>query len=364
MADLIGRTASFRDAIAIHERIVLSRQLPVVEKGIEWLMHSQQPGGYWGVEDVAETSLCCLAISRWRPEEASNLLSDSAEWLCGQATDGEWDTHWDSGVALQALISLDRGGASVVLRGLDRLRSIDPSDDREWASHPHHAAQVLTALHASGAGADLLHAWSRCITRHLPVQEDIYVLSQGVRAVLVSGTVAPAELPEQIDLLVDYLGRQGRPSESELRSFAPAVEALSFTPGNEALVHQKAATIAGAWSDKRAWYKSPRHAAVSLLALHGAGSACEIALDKPTFNAQFGYAFDELPLELARERRNATLLGGALVALLVAGGLVIALWDETKSVFVSGAILSSLAVAIPAVIREIWKGLKPLLRKN
>jgi hypothetical protein len=364
MADLNREIAGFRDALAAHERVVLTEQLPVVESGIDWLLEARHPDGYWGVEDVAETSLCCLAIARWRSSDGPRLLDTSADWLCSQSTDGSWDTNWDSGVALQALLALDRKGDVNVLRGLDRLQDMDPLDDQAWGPYPHHAAQVLSALRDSGVGADGLHSWSKCIARSVAEQEDIYVLSQGVRAILASGTMSPSELDREIGTLTSYLLRQRRPSEGELRSFAPAVEALSFTSDNEALVHDKAATIAGAWSDKRAWYKSPRHAAVALKALHAAGSACEIAVDKPTFNAQFGHAFDRFPIELARERRNAALLGAAFSMLFVIGLLVVALWDRTDSVFVSGLILTILVIAIPSVARALWKGISPLARRK
>lgn len=360
MADVVRRLGRFRDTLASHERVVLTNQLPTVVKGVDWLLGARHPEGFWGVEDVAETSLCCLAVARWRPSDAPDLLADTADWLCAQASNGQWDTHWDSGVALQALLALDRGGDAVACRGLERLRDLDPSDDQEWASHPHHAAQVLAALHAAGVGADELHPWSKSVARHSVGEEDFYVLSQGVRAVLGSGTVPPVQLQSEIEVLTDYLRGQGRPSEGELRSFAPAVEALSFAPDAEELVRDKAATIAGAWSDKRAWYKSPRHTAVALSALHAAGSACEIAVDKPTFNAQFNHAFDELPIELARERRDAALLGAAIMLLLLVAVCVVAFWDRTDSVFVSGAILTALAVAVPAVIRALWKGVRPL----
>lgn len=351
--------AEFRDQLASHERTVLVDQLDVIDKGVEWLLRARSAHGFWGVEDVAETSLCCIAIARWRPADAASLLEESGSWLCKEAVDGAWDTAWDSGVAVQALMALNRGGEVTTIRALERLQELDESNS-SLTSEPHHAAQVLEALRAGGLGGEALHRWSRRIHQSVSGRDEIYVVSQCVTALLESGTATSRELSEAKSVLKAYLLRQARPSEGELRSFAPAVQALAHVPDCSALVQEKAATIVGAWSDSRAWYKSPRHTSVALLALHAAGSSLEIAIDKPSFNAAFTHAFDELPQELVRERAETAAIGAGLMLLLVLGVLLIALWNDTDSLLVNGVLITALVIAVPATIRalvaRVWNG--------
>lgn len=144
-----------------------------------------------------------------------------------------------------------------------------------------------------------------------------------------------------------------------MRSFAPAVEALSHA-GLEwsGLVGEKSATLIRSWSDKRAWYKSPRHVAVALIALHGAESASEIVIDKPGFNEAFEDAFRVLPAQLARENAYSALLGATLAALVGLTLLVVVVWGHSDALLVNGVAVTLLTVLISATVRELYKKLR------
>lgn len=145
-----------------------------------------------------------------------------------------------------------------------------------------------------------------------------------------------------------------------MRSFAPAVEALSHLPdeNDKTLVQEKAATLIKTWSDKRAWYKSPRHVAVAMIALLGASSASQIVIDKPGFNDAFENAFRDLPRAMAMENRRSALLGGALVLILGLVVLVVVQWGHSDALLVNGVAVTLLTVLCTATIRELMKSLR------
>jgi hypothetical protein len=344
-----------RDELARSERIVRAAELPLVTKSLDWLQRCRHPAGYWGVEDVAVTSLSCLAIARWRPDEAHVLLSDSADWLTSQATEGAWETSWDTAVAVQALIAADQAAHPVVQQAIRYLRALDVDDDQTWSEGVHHAAQVLRALFVTGASSQLLDDWTGCVRKHLHGETSVYVCSQAVYALISSGTAACEDLEDEVSSLEHYLRVTGRPSEGGLRDYAPAIQALSTIPKHAELVAEKAAGITSAYTDKRAWYKEPRQTAWALLALHGANTVTELITDKGTFNRAFGIALREIPAGQRRARMWTMLWTAALIGQAEVVAALVLFWNHTTSLAINGIAVGVLALTIPYCIHALVK---------
>ncbi|HET7484276.1 MAG TPA: hypothetical protein VFJ64_02745 [Solirubrobacterales bacterium] len=346
-----------RDALATKERVVAAAELGPVKAALQWLERCRSEDGYWGVEDVAVTSLCSLAIAAWRPDSAPQYLELSARWLIDQASHGAWESYWDTAVALQVLYATDLHGHPAVRNGVGYLRGLDLENEQLWGQHVHHASQILRTLSIAGSSSSELHEWSRCIQKHLDSKHGIYVCSQAIHALIDSGTTEPEGIEQEVSDIAGYLRGVGRPSEGDLRNFAPAVLALSDLGDYRPLVNEKAGAILAAYSRKRAWYKDPRQTAWALLALHGSGSVSEIVIDKPSFNTAFSVAFERLPAEERRLRLRAAILTGLLMTLVAATLALVLVWNHTNSLFINGIAVTGLGLALPltvgAVIRTI-----------
>lgn len=320
---------------------------------MDWLEAARSPQGYWGVEDVAVTALSMLAVARWRPLDAQKRLAAPAMWLTDQSDHGAWETPWDTAVALQALHAAGHRSHPTAEAARRHVRSLDTSNEQVWGQGVHHAAQVLRALNVAGADSLELEQWSWCVQRHLSPDQDIYVCAQAVYALIESGTVDPDEIRDEIDLLAGYLQHGGRPSEGGLRDYAPAVQALSVIPAYGDLVAETVGSILAAYTDKRAWYRDPRHTAWALIAIHEAGQVAEVVIDKPHFNRAFATAFREIPTEQRRERVMSALWAAALVAQLAVAAAVVALWNESESLIVNGVLIGALSLSIPFSMRSL-----------
>lgn len=353
----LGALGDLRDALAKKERVVAAAELGPVQSALKWLEGCQSEDGYWGVEDVAVTSLCVLAIAAWKPESSSQNLALSSQWLIDQAPHGAWDSYWDTAVALQVLYATGFHGHPTARDGLKYLRELDLGNEQLWGQHVHHASQVLRTLWMAGSSSAELHDWSSCIQKHLDRKHGIYVCSQAIHALIASGTAEPESIKQEISEIADYLRSVGRPSEGDLRNFAPAVLALSNLSDYEPLVSEKAGAILATYSGKRAWYKDPRQTAWALLALHGSGSVSEIVIDKSSFNTAFAVAFERLPVEERRLRLRTAGLTAGLVIMIVAVLVLIIVWNHTDSLLINGIVVTALGLSIPltagALVRTV-----------
>jgi hypothetical protein len=324
-----GALLDLRSELARGERVVRVEQLPQIATSLDWLLHSRRTAGYWGVEDVAVTSLACLAIARWQPAEARTTLAASAQWLSAQAVDGAWETYWDTAVATQALLAADQQGTETVQAAVAYMRSLDLEDEQTWAGGVHHAAQILKALADAQAPAEVIDEWTRCVRKHLKTEAGVYVCSQAIYAMIASGTASPADLTTEIAYVKQYVTSSGRPSEGGLRDYAPAIQALSVTPENKELVLEKGGAILSAYTDGRAWYKEPRQTAWALLALHSANSVTQIVTDRATFNRAFAVAAVDITKGQRRRRVTVAALT-ALLALQIDGiAALVVFWNNT-----------------------------------
>jgi hypothetical protein len=342
-----------RDELGRSERIVGTDELPLVAKSLLWLQECRHPAGYWGVEDVAVTSLSCLAIARWHSEDAKALLETSADWLASQAVEGAWETYWDTAVAVQALVAAGQAAHPVTQQASHYLRTLDVHDEQTWSEGVHHAAQVLRALAITQAPSELLYEWTECVRKHLHADAGVYVCSQAVYALISSGTASPEDVQDEIAYIEKYLRVTGRPSEGGLRDYAPAIQALSVVPEHADLVREKAGSITSAYTDRRAWYKEPRQTAWALLALHSAESVVELVTDRATFNRAFGVALAEIPAGQRRARIAAMLWTVALVAQLEIVAALVLFWNHTSSLAINGVGIGALALTIPYSVREL-----------
>jgi hypothetical protein len=341
-------------------------ELPLIAPALAWLQNSRHPDGYWGVEDVAATSLACLAIARWRPHTAEATLEQSANWLSSQAVEGSWETYWDTAVAIQALVAAGRRKTPLLHQALGYLRSLAPSDEQAWAEGVHHAAQILTALAICDAPPDLLGQWTDCIRKHLTIDAGIYVCSQAIYAMIASGTATPERVSEELEYLEHYITVSGRPSEGGLRDYAPAIQALSVVPSRTQLVAEKAGAITAAYTPKRAWYKEPRQTAWALIALHSAGSVTQIVIDRSSFNHAFSVTELAVPQGQRQARLRVATWTGALILQLEAVGSLVAFWNHTSSLAINGVAVGILAVTIPVSItrlRQLFARVRPSVQE-
>jgi hypothetical protein len=343
----VNSLQDLRVTLARGERVVPVEELPLVSSALIWLQDSRHPDGYWGVEDVAVTSLASLAIARWRPDTAEAILKHSATWLSAQAVEGAWETYWDTAVAVQALVAAGRRRTPILHQALEYLRNLDPADEQIWAGEVHHAAQILSALAVCGTPLGLLADWTDCIRKHLNIDAGVYVCSQAIHAMVASGTVTPEDVTDELAYLERYVTVSGRPSEGGLRDYAPAIQALSIIPGCTQLVTEKAGAITAAYTPKRAWYKEPRQTAWALIALHSAGSVTQIVIDRSSFNKAFSVTELAIPKGQRQARLRVAFWTVALIVQLEAVGSLVAFWNHTTSLAINGIAVGVLVVTIP-----------------
>jgi hypothetical protein len=342
-----------RDELDHHGLVVNVEELPLTARALDWLESARHAEGYWGVEDVAVTSLACLAIARWRPDFANDRLSISAEWLISQATRGGWETYWDTAVAVQALVAAGYTNHPATQEAIRYLRGLDVGDEQTWSEGIHHAAQIVRALYVTDAPSALLYEWTECVRRHLRTEAGVYVCSQAIYCLISSGTASPDAIQAEIDFVANYLQTAGRPSEGGLRDFTPAIQALSTVPECEELIAEKAGSITAAYTDARAWYKEPRQTAWALIALHSAECVEQIVVDRAAFNSAFGIALAAVPAGQRKARVTAMLLAAGLVLQLEVVAALVAFWNHTTSLAINGGAVAVLALTIPYNIRAL-----------
>jgi hypothetical protein len=347
---------------AHHETVAMDEHAePRVSQAIEWLKASCAAEGYWGHRSVAVTALAVVAIGSWRPGEAHRLLADASSWLCTQATDGAWETPWDSAVALQAIIVAGRERDPVARRALERINTLRPAD--EWGGRLHHAAQVLAGLALSGASSEVLEEWSDMLARRISLADGPYVCGQVVHALLVSGRRAPDDLGPAIAMLCTYL-EQTPLSTSAFLDCAAALRALAVTGRHDDAVGMTLDKMFGAcFRRDGSWYHEPWYTSWGLLALREAGGIRRVIIEAPAFRSAIRAAeaqVAELAAEwrgaerdAARERRASALLGalvGGNVAALVALSVI---WADSDSLLVGGVGVTVLVSTLTALLTEL-----------
>lgn len=346
---------NLREILLAKEEVRSTGSLPVVETSLTWLRNCRHESGYWGLENVAVTSLCCLAMARSKPGAFDEWLEPTVDWLATQETGGRWDTYWDTALAIQAFTAVAKDGHPVAFKAKRALHNLQIDDDLVTSHGAHHAAQVLRALADTRAPAHLRDRWAEHVLERMENddKDDIYVCSQVVHACVTAGGIPPERLRPLSDVLEKHLRAQQRPSEGGLRDYAPAIQALSCLPEHRPLVQDKVGLIIDAHTEKRAWYGEPRHTAWALLALLEASQERVLVIDKPTFNTAMARAIREVPAGQRRQRARAAIFATALLLEFELIATLVWRWNHTNSLLINGIATGALGITLPLVIHQL-----------
>lgn len=336
-----------------------------IDDAVAWLLQTRASEGYWGYRSPAVTSLCLLAIAKWRPGLPSLQLLSTRQWLIDQSSGWMWETLWDTAVALTALHRSDLLTPVEARAATTRLTQVNLD---ECLPPAHHCAQVLQFLTATGADNSTRLTWVEATRTALSDNSGPYVTGQAIQALLMCGE-EPDPMSIQLSKLEEHVNLTPL-STSSFLDHAAALGALSLDPRRGTTTAFAVDLLFGsAHRRDGSWYHEPWYTAWALLALHDVRHVQRYIVEQPRM-VDYLAPLKKLPGELASvenasaimEVRQRWRVAGYLVLLQIAvAGLLGSIFflSEGNRWVSSGVLVTSLSAGFAIAWRGLWPLLKP-----
>ncbi len=339
---------------------------PRISAAVDWLRSVMNPNGSWGSESSTATCICALALTLWKEPGRDKHVTTSAHWLLQSSRDGAWETPWESAVAIRALERAGLGNHPIVIRGKERLLSINPA---EADLKPHHRAQILNLITELRA-YDLGESWVARCDADLTRSNSPYVMGQIVHA-LLSANSRSNNCDVALKTLQDFT-LSGPPEAATFLPYIASLQALSCSGGK----YEETAGIAldhiftDAHRKDGSWYHDPWYTGWAICVLHEVQAVRRLVIDAPAFAREFQVVHNRIAelstIEIQhkktdlRSRRQVAACVAVLVLLAGAGAAILIDWQANNPIFSSGLIITVILGMVGLFWRVLWALLSDL----